>query len=97
MKHGRLHAVKVFCFLDNGLGIAYTYPDAFSCSNFVITTLINSGFVPNITKSIWIPCQHTIWLGIEVDTNTNILSITSSRITSILNKIEFLMNKIYFC
>ena len=82
-EHGRLHAVKVLCFLDNGLGIAYTYPDAFSCSNFVITTLINSGFVPNITKSIWIPCQHIIWLGIEVDTNTNILSITSSRITRI--------------
>ena len=31
----------------------------------------------------------------EIDTNNNILSITSPRIPSILNKIEFLTNKIY--
>ena len=83
------------CFLDDGLGIAYTYQDALSCSNFVTITLINSGFVPNVTKSIWIPCQRITWLGIEIDVNNNTLSITSSRITSILNKIEFLTNKIY--
>ena len=95
MKHWRSHAAKIACFLDDGLGIAYTYQDALSCSNFVKTTLINSGFVPNVTKSIWIPCKRIIWLGIEIDTNNNILSIASSRITSILNKIEFLTNKIY--
>ena len=74
---------------------AYTYQDVLSCPDFVKTTLINSGFVPNVTKSIWIPCERIIWLGIEIDTNNNILSIASSRITSILNKIEFLTNKIY--
>ena len=95
VKHWRSHAVKIACFLDDGLGIAYTYQDALSYSNFVKTTLINSGFVPNVTKSIWIPCKRIIWLGIEIDTNNNILSIASSRITSILNKIEFLKNKIY--
>ena len=95
VKHWRSHAVKISCFLDDGLGIAYTYQDALSCSNFLKTTLINSGFVPNVTKSIWIPCKRIIWLGIEIDTNNNILSIASSRITSILNKIEFLTNKIY--
>ena len=95
VKHWRSHAVKIACFLDNGLGIAYTYQDALSCSNFVKTTLKNTGFVPNVTKSIWIPCERIIWLGIEIDINNNILSISSSRITSILNKIEFLTNKIY--
>ena len=95
MKHWRFHAVKIACFLDDGLGIAYTYQDALSCCNFVKTTLINSGFVRNVKKSIWIPCQHIVWLGIEIDTNNNILSITSPRIPSILNKIEFLRNKIY--
>ena len=95
VKHWRSHAVKIACFLDDGLGIAYTYQDALSCSNFVKTTLINSGFVPNVTKSIWIPCERIIWLGIEIDTNNNILSIASSRITSILNKIEFLTKYIF--
>ena len=95
MKHWPLHAVKVASFLDHDLGIAYTYRDALSCSNFVKATLINSGFVSNVTKSVWIPCQRVIWLGIEIDINNNTSSITSSRITSILNKIEFLTNEIY--
>ena len=46
VKHWRLHAIKIACFLDDGLGIAYTYQDALSCSNLVERTLINSGFVP---------------------------------------------------
>ena len=88
-----MHAIKIACFLDDGLCIAYQY--VLSCSNVVKATLINSGFVPNVTKPIWIPCQRIIWLGIEIDINNKTLSITSSRITSILNKIEFLTNKIY--
>ena len=37
VKHWRLHAVKIVCSLDDGLGIAYTYQDALSCSNFIKT------------------------------------------------------------
>ena len=78
VKHWRSHAVKIACFLDDGLGIACTYQDALSCSNFVKATLINSGFVPNVTKLVWIPCQRIIWPGIEIDINNNTLLITSS-------------------
>ena len=96
VKHWHLHAVKIACFLDDGLGIAYTYHDTLSYSDFIKTTLINLGFVPNITKSVWIPCHRITWLGTEIDTNNNILLITSSQITSMLKKkIEFLTNKIY--
>ena len=56
VKHWRLHAVKIACFLDDGLGIAHTHQDALSCSNFAKATLINSSFRPNVTKSILIPC-----------------------------------------
>ena len=76
----RLYAVKFACFPEDGLGIANTYQDALSCSNFVKTTLINSGFVPNTTKLAWILCQRIIWLGIEIDINNNVLSIAPSRI-----------------
>ena len=65
------------------------------CSNFVKTTLIRSGFVPNVTKPVWNPCQCIFCLSIKIDIKNSTLSITSSRITSILNKIEFLINKIY--
>ena len=95
VKYWRGHAVKIACFLDDGLGIGYQYNEALRCSKFVKSSLINSGFVPNDTKSIWIPCQNIIWLGIEIDINNNMLKITSHRITSILNKIERLTNKIY--
>ena len=65
------------------------------CSNFDKTTFINSSSVPNVIKSIWIPCQCLIWLGTEIDINNNILLTTSSRIRSILDKTEFLTNKRY--
>ena len=55
--------------------------------------MINSNFIQKVAKLIWIPpCQHIICLDIEIDLNNNVLSITLSRITSILNKIEFLQN-----
>ena len=82
VKHWRLHAVKIACFLDDGLGITCIYQDPLSCTNFVKTTLLNSGFLLNLTKSAWIPCQRIIWLGIEFGIKNNILSITSSQITS---------------
>ena len=52
-------------------------------------------FVPNISRSIWIICQRIFLLDTEIDINNNILSIPSSQITSILNKIGLLTNNIY--
>ena len=52
VKNWRLHTVKIACFLDDGLGIVCTYQDGLSYSNFLKSTLINSGFVPNVTKSV---------------------------------------------
>ena len=87
VKQRHLHALEIACFLDNRLGIAHPYQGALSCSNFVERTLINSGFVPNVRKSVWILCQSFIWLGMEIDINNNISSIASSQITSIFHKI----------
>ena len=95
VKQRHLHALEIVGFLDNCLGIAHQYQDAISCFNFVERTLINSDFVQNVTKSVWILCQRIIWLGMEIDINNNISSITSSQITSIFHKIEFLTNKMY--
>ena len=78
VKHWRLHAVKIAYSLDDVLDIACKYQDSLFCSNFVKTTLINSGFVSNVTKSVWIAYQHIIWLSIEIDIKNDILSITSS-------------------
>ena len=41
------------------LGIAYTYQDALSCSNFVKKTLINSGFVLK-------PSYQSLWFLVNV-------------------------------
>ena len=87
VKQRHLHALEIVGFLDNCLGIAHQYQDAISCFNFVERTLINSDFVQNVTKSVWILCQRIIWLGMEIDINNNISSITSSQITSIFHKI----------
>ena len=87
MKQRHLHALEIVGFLDNCSGIARQCQDAISGFNFVERTLINSDFVPNVTKSVWILCQRIIWLGMEIDINNNISSITSSQITSIFHKI----------
>ena len=70
MKYWHLDAVKIACFLENGLGTSYTYQDALSCSNFVKVTLKNIGQT--------ISCQYFISVGIEIDINNNTSSITCS-------------------
>ena len=49
-----------------------------------------SGFVPNQCGFL-----VSVLFGYKIAIDNNVLSITSSRITSILDKIEFLTNKIY--
>ena len=92
VKRWCLHALKIAWFLDDGLGLAYTYQDALSCSNFVKTTLINWGFVP----SIWIPCQRIICLSIEIDTNNNIYQLHLLESQAYLIKLKFELAKYTF-
>ena len=60
VKHLRLHAVKIACFLKNGLGVAYEYKEGLTSCNFVKTTLVNSRFAVNVAKPFWISCQRIL-------------------------------------
>ena len=95
VKYWRLHAVKIAVFLDDGISIEYDYNQALSNSKFVRNSLIKAGFVLNENKSVWTPSKNMVWLGMEIDTNKNIIKITDDRITNILNFIQILFKKVY--
>ena len=52
IKYWRLHAIRIACFLDDGLGIEFGYSKSETSSKFVLNTLINAGFVINKEKSV---------------------------------------------
>ena len=45
IKYWRLHAIRIACFLDDGLGIKFGYSKSETSSKFVLNTLINARFV----------------------------------------------------
>ena len=44
IKYWRLHAIKIACFSDEGLGIQFGYSKLETSSKFVLNTQINDGF-----------------------------------------------------
>ena len=44
IKYWRLHAIKIACFSDDGLGIQFGYSKLETSSKFVLNTQINDGF-----------------------------------------------------
>ena len=57
IKYWRLHAIRIACFLDHGLGIKFGYSKSKTSSKFVLNTLINAGFVTSKEKSAWEPTK----------------------------------------
>ena len=66
VEHWRINAIRIACFLDDGLGVASSYKMTLFDSNFVKKSLQNAGFIINEKKSAWKPFQTLIWLGIRI-------------------------------
>ena len=60
-KYWHLHAIRIACFLDDGLGIEFEYLKSETSSKFVLNTLINAGFVTNKEKSVLEPIKILNW------------------------------------
>ena len=93
VKFWRFHFIKIACLLDDGLGIEYDFFKACYNLKFVYYTLTAADLIPNFNKSFWTLCQEITWLGIDIDITNTIIKITSDRISSIFNTIEFLTDK----
>ena len=63
IKHWRTQQLKILAFFDDGIGSAQGYYQALLHSNIVKTDLVLAGWIPNTSKSHWIPSNFLVWLG----------------------------------
>jgi hypothetical protein len=63
VKKWRSIGIQILVILDDGFGTEDKFGVALLHSSYVYKELIDSGLVPNMKKSIWIPEQIIKWLG----------------------------------
>lgn len=80
VRYWRQSGVNIVLYLDDGLGLAESYEKGVSDSLFVKDSLEKAGFLVNLEKSIFEPCQMLEWLGMIWNTNMFCLSIPERRI-----------------
>ena len=95
IKYWRLHAIRIACFLDDGLGIEFGYSKSETSSKFVLNTLINAGFVINKEKSVWKSTKTLTWSSISVNLNKGCLYVSEERISNFLISVEYITNNPY--
>ena len=66
VKHWRINAIRIACFLDDGLGVASSHKMSLFHSNFVKKSLQNAGFILNEEKSVETISKFN-WLGIRIN------------------------------
>ena len=60
-KYRKFNSVKITCFLDDGICTEYNCEEAKRKLELAQETLTKSGFIPNIEKSTWEPCEVLTW------------------------------------
>ena len=95
IKYWRLHAIRIACFLDYGLGIEFVCSKSETSSKFVLNTLINAGFVTYKEKSVWEPTKILTRLGIPVNLNKGCLYVSEERISNLPGTVEYITNNPY--
>ena len=83
VKHWRINAIRIACFLDDGLGVASLYKMTLFHSNFVKKSLQNAGFIINEEKFVWKPSQNLIWLGIRINLKNGFYFIPTEKLSAI--------------
>ena len=63
----RTKGIRIVAFFDDGIGAVLDYHKGLAESKIVKSTLLNAGFIPNVSKSSWIPVQTLAWLGFCYD------------------------------
>ena len=92
IKYWRSYAIKIACFLDDGLSIDFDKDQAIKNSKFVKGSISEAGFIANNEKSQWDPAKVIQWLGVVIDFEQNIFAISEKRIHSALKSIETILN-----
>ena len=96
VKSWRGKGVRICVFIDDGLGTKRKYPIAKMDALLVKDSLQYSGFIANVEKSHWEPCQELTWLGVTVNLALGTLKISKDREESLLATLRFISQKLPF-
>ncbi len=81
----RAEGIKLIVYLDDGLGLANSKATADAQATRVKRDLQRAGLCINEDKSVWQPCKHLKWLGIEIDLDKRQLKTPQDKREATLN------------
>ena len=88
VKHWRSQGIRAVIYLDDGFDVESTESLSQIHSNILRSDVAAAGFISNDDKSVWVPVQFIVWLGIVWDGILGNISITESRIDKALSHID---------
>jgi hypothetical protein len=94
IKFWRSKHLKVVAYLDDGIGEAETFENAYKDSKSIQVDLSKFGFIIAEEKCQWVPVQNLVWLGLEWDMKEGKLRVTQECVDKILRCIESLVLQI---
>ena len=81
-KHWKVNAIRIACFLDDGLGVANSCKMTLFPLNLKKKSLQNAIFIINEEKSIRKPFQNLIWLGMRINLKNGFYCIPTEKTVS---------------
>ena len=84
VRYWRGQGIRIFVYLDDGIGAAAGGAEAADVSRVVRSTLELAGFVSNCEKSVWQPTQRLQWLGFIINTSLGQIDTPPEKISRLL-------------
>ena len=76
----RSKGIPIVAFFDDGIGAVTSFEKGVTCSRVVKLDLLASGFIPNVSKSIWIPQAVMDWLGFTYNLLVRMIFATQNKL-----------------
>ena len=96
VKYWRKNGIRIVLYLDDGWGTNLDFKNCCSDSSFVLQSLNRAGLLVNKEKSVWDPCHHIIWLGLEWDSTGHFIKIPQNRINDLVSFIDNITKQLPF-
>ena len=89
----RAQSIRALIWLDDILEISSSYSSCIRDRDIVMDLLVNLGFRLIMEKSVLIPTQRVIYLGMVIDSLTMTFSLPEEKVSAIVQKATILKNK----
>ena len=89
----RAQSIRALIWIDDILVISSSYSSCIRDRDIVMHLLVNLGFRLNLEKSVLIPTQRVIYLGMVIHSLTMTFSLPEEKVSAIVQKATILKNK----